>query len=110
MKQIFVIALLTASLAAAANPVDVSKARQTALQFIESRSHYDSVMGSRACSAPQLELAYTHEGEAGKVFYVFNQSEDQGYVIVSADDMAMPVLGYTDKGAFDASKLPDGLS
>ena len=109
MKQIFVIALLTASLAAAANPVDVSKARQTALQFIESRSHYDSVMGSRACSAPQLELAYTHEGEAGKVFYVFNQPEDQGYVIVSADDMAMPVLGYTDKGAFDASKLPDGL-
>lgn len=109
MKHIFVIILLTVSFVAAANPVDVSKARQIALQFIEARGQGDSVVKSRASSAPRVELSYIQDGEVGKVFYVFNQSDDQGYVIISADDRVAPVLGYADKGSFDVSDLPDGL-
>lgn len=109
MKQIFIIIFLAVSQLCTANPVDLSKAYQEALQFIKNRNQSDSMLKSRTRINPQLELAYTHDGEIGNVFYVFNQSQDQGFVIVSADDRSTPILGYADKGSFDISNLPDGL-
>ena len=39
-------------------------------------------------------------------FYVFNQEDEKGFVVVSADDRtAEDVLLYSDKGAFDAQKV-----
>ena len=37
-------------------------------------------------------------------FYIFNTSD--GFVIVSADDIAVPVLGYSDSGNFDPQNIP----
>ena len=42
-------------------------------------------------------------------YYVFNQGEDQGFVIVAGDDCAEGILGYADKGHFDLEKIPDNL-
>ncbi len=92
-----------------ANPVDESKARQVAMQFLNAQVTDDGVLRSRGRNADNLYLAYTQKGDAGNVFYVFNQSADQGFVIVSADDQSVPILGYADRGSFDQSKLPEGL-
>lgn len=55
----------------------------------------------------QLKLAYTASGTDGKnCFYVFNSNEAGGFVIVSADDRANAILGYSDTGTFDYEKLP----
>lgn len=107
-KWCFLIFILANSLLCTANPIDVSKARQVALQFIETRCQSDSALKSRTRMNPKLELAFIQNGEAGNVFYVFNQ-QDQGFVIVSADDETSPILGYADKGSFDANNLPEGL-
>ena len=32
-----------------------------------------------------------------------------GYIIVSGDDRAVPVLGYCDRGEFDPENVPGGL-
>lgn len=40
--------------------------------------------------------------------YVFNRSEG-GWIIVSADDVAAPVIGYSDSGSFDPENLPENL-
>lgn len=40
------------------------------------------------------------------LFYVFNAGDENGFVIVSGDDNAIPVLGYSTKGSFDSSNLP----
>ncbi len=37
-------------------------------------------------------------------FYIFNTSD--GFVIVSADDIAVPILGYSDSGNFDPENIP----
>ncbi len=37
-------------------------------------------------------------------FYIFNTSD--GFVIVSADDIAVPILGYSDSGNFDPQNIP----
>ena len=40
--------------------------------------------------------------------YVFDQGP-QGYIIVPADDVAAPVLGYSSNGTFDPENIPDNL-
>ncbi len=48
------------------------------------------------------DLAYTELSNNTPVFYIFNK-EDKGFVIVSAQDFTIPVLGYSDKNSFDVS-------
>ena len=48
--------------------------------------------GPRKVSANHVENPY---------FYVFNNDNDEGFVIVSGDDRTNPIIGYSDKGHFD---------
>jgi hypothetical protein len=41
--------------------------------------------------------------------YVFNVGSDAGFIIVSNDDCAVPILGYSDSGSFDANNIPDNM-
>jgi hypothetical protein len=42
-------------------------------------------------------------------YYVFNKGNENGYIIISGDDRAKTILGYTDNGHFDITALPDNL-
>lgn len=42
-------------------------------------------------------------------FYVVNDEANNRFVIVSADERMYKILGYSNKEAFDAEKIPDGL-
>lgn len=55
-------------------------------------------------------LAYTARLEDGVASaYIFTPSDGKGYTILSADDTAVPVLGYSDTGAVDVNNLPPSL-
>lgn len=41
--------------------------------------------------------------------YVFNINQDQGFILISGDDNAIPVLGYSMSGSFDPANLPPNL-
>ncbi|MBD5358601.1 MAG: hypothetical protein HDR88_16705 [Bacteroides sp.] len=41
--------------------------------------------------------------------YVFAASGEGGYMILSADDIAVPMLGYSDEGNFDSTNIPPQL-
>ncbi len=43
-------------------------------------------------------------------YYVFNASQNQGYVIVSGEDSLTELVGYSDSGTIDMDNLPDNLS
>ena len=45
----------------------------------------------------------------GKSFYVFNAEQNGGFVIVSADDRTVPILGYADEGSMDVHQLPENV-
>lgn len=56
-----------------------------------------------------IKPAYTYKAESGTpAAYIFNSTEN-GYMIVSADDVAYPLLGYTDSGSFDANNVAPGM-
>ncbi len=91
-----------------------SEARQVAGRFFTShgKSCTPQVVERSARRAPgRLTTA--------PAYYVFNTGSElsDGFVIVSGDDRAVPVLGYSDTGSFDPANVPpamqewlDGLS
>lgn len=98
-----------------AERIDVATARKVAGNV----ARQESVTGLR--STDDLQLVYaarpgqsgfslrsgTLEGTAD--YFVFNFPANKGFAIVSGDDRAYPVLGYSDEGLFDPDNLPDNL-
>lgn len=67
-----------------------------------------------ASTASGLTLTYTSNKSTVKsgtksLYYVFDKGGDNGFVIVSADDRAKTILGYSDSGHFDFSALPANM-
>ena len=99
-KRIFTLLLATLFFGALqANPVDVATAKSLGVKFMKANT---------AIKAETAELTYTAYAENGQAaFYVF-ALQPKGFVIVSADDRAKPILGYSTESNFTA-QLPDGL-
>lgn len=83
------------------------QAAQIAQRFI-APSHSRSVQ--RAAALRTVDLAYTqYQVDATTpAVYVFNHN-DQGFVLVSADENARTILGYADSGHIDAAHMPANL-
>ena len=98
-RQLFILGWLCAlSLNVSAAPRTVNDAMNEANKFI-SRS-------STLRSDSKVQLAYTCPENA---YYIFNCSNDEGFVIISGDDRAKTVLGYTENGYFDLLALSDNF-
>ena len=103
-NALLTLSLLLAAIVAQAVPVTLEKARENALAFLTSGNTQQRVKGKH-----DLNLVYTRnedKGMAAPLFHVFNIGDDNGFVIASADDVAVPVLGYCDKGVFDPDSIP----
>ena len=91
----------------------VTQASQLAGEFVN--MSVSAVRKAPAISNPTLALAYSSirqkvaatENEA--YYYVFNKENENGYIIISGDDRAKTILGYTDEGHFDIVALPENL-
>lgn len=94
-------------LSALGNPIDVEQA----LKAVENYRKKPARNGARrapALAKGKLQHAYTKKTAAGApAVYVFNTGE--GFILASADDSTVPVLGYSDNGDFDPNNIPDGL-
>lgn len=93
MKKIALfISLALLSMMVSAGPRNVQQARRAVSHFAN------------------LQHAYTAiQPDGQSAFYVFNKPEGQGFVIVSADDRAYTVLGYSDSGSWEENDMPDNL-
>lgn len=101
-----VLSLVCVSSAFAA-PVGKAKAEAIAEQFVKSRqTNVDGRLREKAM--PRLSQAKLNTTHAD-AYYVFNVGANDGYVVVSGDDRAVPILGYADKGHFDSDRMPDNM-
>ena len=58
-------------------------------------------------TSDKLQLRHTLSSSADIPYiYVFEREDNGGCLFLSADDRAMPLLGYTETGAFDISNMP----
>lgn len=91
MKKFLFSLIITvfASITLTAGPVDKSTAAQIASRFLSD------------------EVVLISDGSDG--LYIFNAADGNGWVIVSAEDSAMPILAYSDNGSFRTDRQPDNL-
>ncbi|HNW90640.1 MAG TPA: C10 family peptidase [Bacteroidales bacterium] len=98
MKKIYLtFAFLFLGLALIADPVSIESAQKIALNyfkhFVSGKADYN------------ISNVITKQNNGTNTFYVFNFSAG-GYIIVSADDAALPVLGYSEDGTYIENNLP----
>lgn len=109
MKFTIRITLLTALMmlfefSARAGSITEEQAKAKAQSFLQ------TIAGAKrhAPARTQTELNITPSGQSA--LYVFNVGEQNGFVIVAADDRARSILGYADSGTFDVDNMPAALS
>lgn len=56
-----------------------------------------------------MEQSVINKNNTVPLFYVFNYGQDDGFIIMSANDATQPVLGWSDRGSFDPNNISDGL-
>ena len=98
-KLLFIVLMLPAMLLA--TPVDPNIAQQVACNFL-------GIEQSRQGYKPNKLKRVARQATDNPQYYIFN-NEDGGYVIVSGDDIAIPILGYSDSGIIDADHMPENL-
>lgn len=85
-----------------ARTITPDEARTVGAEFFGSRGT------DRLASPTKLVLAHTATDSRGEAsYYVFNATDKHGYVMVSADDHAQPVLAYSYTNTFSTNRLPD---
>lgn len=104
MKQIFTtVALLLSATMAWAAPLTPQQALQRAI----GQEGPAKVRGVNATKT--YHLVYEKKTAADASCYVFNAANGGGYLVVSANDITMPVLGYSDSGTFDVNNIPENM-
>lgn len=83
-----------------ADNINEDKAKSMAQGFLQSNTR----VRTTAANKP-LKLAAQSTG-----YYAYNIGQGCGYVIVATDDnVENTILGYSDKGTFDATRMPDNM-
>jgi hypothetical protein len=83
-----------------AKHVTVQKAKVYAqAYFIE---HYN-VANERPINRVNLDLVKTKNNNTNSIYYIFNEVNNNGWIIISADDIALPVLAYSFENNYDLS-------
>jgi len=105
MKKInlLFISILCGIMTVNANPVNANVAQKVAENFYAS---------THSTGNPSFTLAFTERDASGQpVYYVFDLAgAAKGFVIVTAEDAARPIIGYSDEGSFVAPTSNNNVS
>ena len=105
LLTVFCLLLLASGLYA--GPVTREQALSEATQFLNTHHRQQTQLRLAASARHDLSLS-TAESTTPALYYIYNVGNAQGFVIVSGDDRTNPILGYSDEGSFDLSRLsPD---
>ena len=89
-----------------AEKVDIEKAEKVARSYVNSVPRLSTKKDVQFSRTVFKELKPDNPLRASQeeaMYYVFSMNNDEGFVIVSADDVAVPVLGYSEEGSYDDS-------
>ena len=90
-----------------AREISPSEAMSVASDFMNSTELRTSASATSALR-PMMAPGVNADAQASP-YYVFNRGESDGFVIISGDDRAPKILGYSDRGSFDGENLPPQL-
>lgn len=110
-RKLFTIICMAMAMSASAESVTAEQASEKATAFFESLGH---ARGTRATEQPRLQLVefagvsgFTR-ASAQPAYYIFNRTDGDGFVIVSAESEAPDILAYSESNTFDAGAPENG--
>lgn len=104
-KRNFVLSvLLTLSALLLATPVDKERAKDVAKLFLQKQT----VKGGQNRAPQNLRLDEVNVSQYDGKLFVFNTASG-GFVVVSANDVAYPILGYSDENSLKAENIPSNV-
>ena len=91
-----------------ASPIDRARAFQYVKQFLSQTSVSEFFPGKRSSPEVESEPVYTAKDTMTGTphYYVYNLSNNDGFIIVAADSRARIILGYSFNGSFDEKNIP----
>lgn len=108
MKKISLLALIALlPILCMAEVVSEQEALTIATKFMNAPTVNNA--GARINRAPRQLSRINQQVVPNQNFYIFNSADGNGYVVVSADDVARPILGYSDNGNIDVSTMPENM-
>jgi hypothetical protein len=116
MKKLSLIFLLFAFLFTQGEEIKIEKAKQVAINYLKNQNTIQ-LKSTREITLTQVnDLFYNNPDKKLKSavidssgLFIFNVSENQGFIVVSGNDATIPVLAYGKTGKLEAGKVPDGL-
>lgn len=103
-KLTLAVLLLLSGLLSFAGDITQPQALKIAQLFL--RSNVTAMKSQQKGGSDALKLVYTADDTKGRsCVYVFNAGQNGGFILVSAEDRAAEVLGYSDTGSFDYSRM-----
>jgi len=88
------------ALVSIAQPVNVEKASNVAKLW------FNDVLGLSVSEALQCSYTANAKDNSTNYYYIFNDMENGAFVIVSADERVLPVLGYSAENSIDVNNIP----
>ena len=92
-----------------AAPVDPNVAQQVADNFINAPETDASGTVHKAPRKQKRMARAPKQITNNQQFYIFNSEDGEGFVIVAADNVAHPILGYSKTGSLEIENLPENL-
>lgn len=106
MKRLYFSLFVLTAFSMPAKVITVDQALDAALLF----ANQHQMLSSRSSQQTKLQLAHVSGSLEGYTdYYVFNREADEGFIIVSGDDLTLPVWGYSEHGSFDINGLPENM-
>lgn len=103
-KVLIVVALVLSAFGLSAENISEEMAKKRAMDFFRSNA--------RTLSVSRLDMVYDGRGQMSRTtsqspaLYVFDNPDGKGFVIVSGDDIAYPILGYSFEFDFPKENIP----
>lgn len=101
---LFLAVLLLFTLGVNAAPIGKQRAQNIAREFMIERGLKVDQLRSSA------ERMAKVKGDGTRPYYVFNNGQNGGFVIVSGDDAAPEVIGYSYTGSFEETNVPENIT
>lgn len=96
-----------------AQQISESEAKDKALSFFNSRSATtdNGVLRApaRGSADADVQLAYKATDGTNNLFYVYNNGNNDGFVIIGGDAVAHEILAYVPQGHFNYDSIPDNV-
>jgi len=90
-----------------AEPISRQQAQLKAAAFLKQQNPKAILATTAIAKAPRKVNGQAVGDQA--YYYVFNTEGNHGFVIASGDDVAIPILAYSNEGSFDEESIPENM-